>query len=91
MTCLGVFTHSLMLRSEIKRSSCGERPNVEAAGTVTSRRQHLPVRHEVRPEEVRCLGPPPAVHFRPLPAAVRTVCPLSALLTHCIYAESSIT
>jgi hypothetical protein len=58
--------------------------NVEAAGTVTCRRQHLPVRREVRPEEVRCLGPPPAVHSRPLPAAVRTVCPLSALQTPCI-------
>ena len=65
-------------------SSCGERPNVESAGTVTSRRQHLPVRREVRPEEVRCLRPTPAVHFRPLPAAVCAVCPLSALLTHCI-------
>ena len=67
-----------------KPSSCGERPNVESAGTATSRRQHLPVRREVRPEEVRCLRPTPAVHSRPLPAAVRTVCPLSALLTHCI-------
>eukprot|EP00966_Prymnesium_polylepis_P332410 7387913-Prymnesium_polylepis.2 len=43
-----------------KRSSCGERPNVESAGTVTCRRQHFPVRREVRPEEVRCLRPPPA-------------------------------
>ena len=28
--------------------------------------------------------PSPALHSRPLPAAVRAVCPLSALLTHCI-------
>ena len=69
---------------QIKRSSCRKRPNVEAAGTATSRRQHLQVRREVRPEEVRCLRPTPAVHFRPLPAAVCAVCPLSALLTHCI-------
>jgi len=34
-----------------KPSSCGEHSNVESAGTVTSRRQHLPVRREVRPEE----------------------------------------
>ena len=67
-----------------KPSSCGKRLNVEAAGTVTCRRQHLPVRREVRPEEVRCLRPTPAVHSRPLPAAVRTSCPLSALLTLCI-------
>ena len=53
--------------------------SVESAGTVTSRRQHHPVRREVRPEEVRSLGPPPAVHFRPLPTAVRVVCPLSDL------------
>eukprot|EP00966_Prymnesium_polylepis_P200482 4645786-Prymnesium_polylepis.1 len=46
-----------------KRSSCGERPNVESADTVTSRRQHLPVRREVRPEEVRCFGPPPTLHY----------------------------
>eukprot|EP00966_Prymnesium_polylepis_P202894 4700828-Prymnesium_polylepis.1 len=35
----------------IKPSSCGNPSNVEAVGTVTSRRQHLPVRREVRPEE----------------------------------------
>ena len=69
---------------QIRPSSCGEHSNVESAGMATSRRQHLPVRREVRPEEVRCLRPTPAVHSRPLPAAVRTVCPLSALLTHCI-------
>ena len=71
-------------RGQSKRSSRGELSNVEAAGTVTSRRQHLPVRREVPPEEVRCLRPSPAVHSRPLPAAVRAVCPLSALLTLCI-------
>eukprot|EP00966_Prymnesium_polylepis_P267629 6182633-Prymnesium_polylepis.1 len=63
-----------------KRSSCRKPPDVESAGTATSRRQHLPVRHEARPEEVRCLCPPLAVHYRPLPAGVRTVCPLTALL-----------
>ena len=73
------------LRSgQIKRSSCRKRSDVEAAGTATSRRQHLQVRRKVRPEEVRCLRPTPAVHFRPLPAAVCAVYPLSALLTHCI-------
>jgi hypothetical protein len=71
-------------RGQSKRSSRGELSNVEAAGTVTCRRQHLPVRREVRPEEVRCLRPTSAVHSRPLPAAVRVVCPRSALLTHCI-------
>eukprot|EP00966_Prymnesium_polylepis_P141155 3259556-Prymnesium_polylepis.1 len=32
-------------------------------GTATSRRQHLQVGREVRPEEVRCVCPPPAVHY----------------------------
>jgi hypothetical protein len=67
-----------------KPSSCGKPSNVEAAGTATSRRQHLQVRREVQQEEVRCLRPTPAVHSRLLPAAVSAVFPLSALLTLCI-------
>ena len=44
---------------------------------------------QVRPEEVRCLRLTPAVPSRPLPAAVRAVCPLSALLTLCIAVGTS--
>ena len=66
-------------------SSCGKRLNVEAAGTVTSRRQHLPVQREVRPEEGCVASAHPArCAFPTAAAAVPTVCPLSALLTHCI-------
>jgi hypothetical protein len=90
MLGLGILWHRLTPNSaeirdgQIRPSSCGERSNVKVAGTVTCRRQHLQVRREDRPEEVRCLRPPPAVHSRPLPAALRAVCPLSALLTLCI-------